>query len=65
MLETRDPTQPDPGIPDDPRDQEEFDLYQGIAIPIPYHKTGHKYTIWLWFIQEEAVYLTMYESIGK
>ena len=46
----RDPTQPDPGIPDDREfDKEEFDLLQGIAIPIPYHKTGHKYTIWLWF----------------
>ena len=62
----RDPTQPDPGIPDDREfDKEEFDLLQGIAIPIPYHKTGHKYTIWLWFSQVEAVYLTMYESIAS
>ena len=61
----RNPTQADPGIPDDDRefDKEEFQLHQGIAVPIPYHKTGHKYTIWLWFSQVEAYYLRMYESI--
>ena len=59
----RDPTQADPGDPNDPSKRAEFDLYQGINIPILYHKTGHKYIIHLWFSQVETYYLRMYESI--
>ena len=59
----RDPTQADPGDPNDPRKKDEFQLYQGISIPILYHKTGHKYIIHLWFSQVETYYLRMYESI--
>ena len=58
------PYQNDPGDPNDPRQREDWEVQQGIAIPIEYHKTGHKYTIWLWFSQVETYYLRMYESIA-
>ena len=59
----RDPYQADTGEIEDPREREEWELLHGIAVEIEYHKTGKKYTMYLWFSQVEIYYLRMYETI--
>ena len=55
----------DPNDPNDPRASESWQLQQGIAVKIQYHKTGAKYPVWLWFSQTEQFYLKMYEEVAS
>ena len=45
----------DPNDPKDPRTSESWQLQQGMAVKILFHKTGAKYPMWVWFSQTEQV----------
>ena len=55
----------DDNDPNDPRKSDDWPLMQGIAIKVPYHKTGPEYPMWLWFSQVQTEYLRYYEEIVR
>ena len=55
------------------KDQEMFQVMQGLCITVKLHKTGHKYTWYLWISTVDNIFINNYmgvariylESIGK